>query len=544
MSWLAGITLPSPSPSAGPAIFATNPFSFSFLLSTIVWTPVLWAALLAFWPNPRGRFDRFFYGSTFWVMVLVELGLSLIGYMQFSSFASGLQFEEKLPWLPSFGVTYHLGVDGISIVLLMLNGLVGVAAVLASTGIRVRPRSYFVLVLLTEAALNGLACARDLFLFLLFFAALTVPVALLVAGWAAPGPRRAAAAGRLLVHWGLGTAALLLAVLLIASASGAGTFDLDTIGRAAVSPRVQVVAGILVVLAAATRLPLFPLHGWIGALAEAPAGVAILVAGAASRAGGYLLLRVLDASLVQATSLLAPFIAVLAGVTVLYAGVAAFRSLDVRYIGAYLALVPGAVTALGVSGVTPLSLDGAAFSLFTGGMAAALIVGACAVTAEFALTRDLRFLGGLAGRTPRIFWLLVLAGLGIACLPLTGSFVALLLVLFGSFKGAALGSLLLAAGLVPVAAAVAWLLHRVLIGAAHPDAPTPTDAGLTEAWALGILAGALLWVGIFPGGPKLAGVPFFDPGMTNVVNASVSDLGSPYAPPTPPPAQPRPSPTP
>lgn len=524
--------LPSPSPSGSPGVFAVNPFTFSFLLSTIIWVPVIWAMVLAFLPNPRGRYDRFFYGSTFWVLALVELGLTLIGYMQFSSFSSGLQFEEKLPWLPNFGVTYHVGADGISIVLLLLNGLVGVAAVLASNTIRVRTRSYFVLLLLTESAVNGLACARDLFLLFMFFAAAIVPVGLLVAGWG--GPRRTAAAWRLVVYWGAGALALLAAVLLIVVASGASTFDLDAIGRSAASPRVQVIAGILIVAAVATRLPLFPLHGWTEALAEAPAGVVILIAGATSRSGAYVLIRLLDGSLNDGTRLLAPFVAALAGVTVLFAALAAFRSLDVRRVGAYLALVPGAITVLGASGVTPLSLDGAALSLFTGGMAAALIAGACAVTAEFALARDLRQLGGLAGRTPRLFWLLVLAGLGVACLPLTGSFIALLLILFGSFKGSALGALILAAGLVAAAAAVAWLLYRVLFGAPHPEAPVPVDAGLTETWALGLLAGALLWVGLFPGGPKLAGVPFFDPGMTNVVNATVSELASPYAPPTPP----------
>ncbi len=533
MTWLAGISLPSPSPSGAPGVFATNPFSYSFLLSTIVWVPVLWALVLAFAPNPRGRYDRFFYGSTFWIMLLVEAGLSLIGYMQFSSFSSGLQFEEKLPWLPAFGISYHLGADGISMVVLMLNSLVGVAAVLASSSIRVRPRAYFVLLLLTESAVNGLACARDLFLMWMFFAAAAIPVALLIAGWGTAGPRRGLAASRLLAYWGLGALALLAAVLLLISGSGVDSLDFDAVARTAASPRLQVVAGLLVVAACATRLPLFPLHGWTEALAEAPAGVAIIVAGAAARSGGYVLLRLLDASLNDATRLLAPLVAVLAGFTVVYAALAALRTVDIRRAGAYLAIVPGAVTVLGLSGVTPLSIDGAALSLFTGGMAAGLIAGVCNMTADFALVRDFRLLGGLAGRTPRLYWLLVVAGFGVACIPLTGNFIALLMVLFGSFRVSALGALLLGAGLLLAAGAVAWLLHRVMMGAPHPDAPVPADAGLTETWALGLLAGALLWVGIFPGGPKLAGVPVFDPGMTNVVNAAVSDLASPYAPPAP-----------
>jgi formate hydrogenlyase subunit 3/multisubunit Na+/H+ antiporter MnhD subunit len=107
-------------------------------------------------------------------------------------------------------------------------------------------------------------------------------------------------------------------------------------------------------------------------------------------------------------------------------------------------------------------------------------------------------------------------------------------VFFGSFKGAPAGAFAVAAGLLAAAAAVGWMLHRVLFGAPHPEAPAVHDLPLTETWAIGLLAGALLWVGIFPSGPKLAGVPFFDPGLINVVNGTTSDLFSSYAPPAPP----------
>lgn len=522
-------------PSASPTpvtVFGQNVIGFSFLLSTIIWGPVGWAIVLALVPNPRRRNDRFFYGSSFWVAASV-LGLAVVGYMQFTSFTTGVQYEEKLPWLPALGITYHLGVDGISMVVVLLNTFVGVAAVLASSAIRVRPREYFVLLLLAESAANGVACARDLFVLVLFFAAAAIPVALLVAGWG--GPRRRLAGARLLAYWGVGSVALLLMVLVLATAGNGQGFDLDVLGKLTLAPRVQVVLGVLVVIACATRLPLFPLHGWAReALAEAPAGVAILVAGAVTRSGGYVLLRLLDASLHDGTRLLAPFIAVLAGFTAVWAALAAFRSRDIRVLGAYLAMVPGAVTVLGASGVTPLSLDGAGMSLFAGGVAAALVVGVCAEVAERSLTRDLALIGGLASRAPRLTWLVVLAGIGVMGLPVTGTFVADLLVLFGSARGATAGSFALVLGLLATAAAVGWMLHRVLFGAPHPEVAPPTDIGLTETWAIGLLAGALLWVGIFPSGPKLAGVPFFDPGMINIINGTVSDQFGTYAPAAPP----------
>ncbi len=536
MSFLSAVLLLGvPTPSASPTpvtVFGQNVIGFSFLLSTIVWAPVGWALVLALVPNPRRRNDRFFYGSSFWLMAGV-LALCVVGYMQFQSFTTGVQYEEKLPWLPAFGINYHLGVDGISMVVLILNALVGLAAVLASSSVRSRPREYFVLLLLTEGAVNGVACARDLFVLALFFAGSAVVVALLVAGWG--GPRRGVAGARVFAYWGVGSAVLVLAVFGLAAAAGGQGFDLDVIGKLTLSPRLQVVLGVMVIVACATRLPLVPLHGWAReALAEAPAGVAILVAGAATRTGGYVLLRLLDSTLHDATRLLAPFLAVAAGVTAIWAALAVFRARDIRLLGAYLAVIPGAVTALGEAGVTPLSLDGAGLSLFAGGMAAALVVGVCAEVAARSNTRDLALIGGLAGRAPRLSWLVVLAALSVVGLPLTGTFVAELLVFFGSFKGSMLGALTVAVGLLATAAAAGWMLHRVLFGAPHPEAPLPADLPLTETWGIGILAGALLWVGIFPSGPKLAGVPFFDPGMVNVVNGTVSDQFSIYAPPAPP----------
>jgi NADH-quinone oxidoreductase subunit M len=253
------------------------------------------------------------------------------------------------------------------------------------------------------------------------------------------------------------------------------------------------------------------------------------------RSGGYILIRLLDANLHDGTRVLAPLLAGLAGLTAIWCGLAAFRSRDIRLLAAYLAIIPGCVTVLGAAGVTPLSLDGAVFSLFGGAAAAALITGACAVVAERAETRDLSLLGGLAGRLPRLSWLLVLAGIGVIGLPLTGTFVGELMVFFGAFKISVIGAFGVAAGLVIAGAAVAWMLQRVLFGAPNADAPPASDAPLTETWALAVLAGALIYLGVVPGGPKLAGIPFLDPGVINVINPSVSNIASTYAPPSPPP---------
>ncbi len=525
--WLTTVATPVPSASATPATFGANVIGFSFLLSLLVWGPAVMAAVTAILPEPRPGQPRWFLGIAFWTNA-GALVLMIIGYSQFQAYTSGLQFEENMPWLPALGIGYHLGVDGIGMALLLLNGLVGLAAVIASWDLRERARTYFVLLLLAQSAVNGVVVARDVFVLFLFWAASVVPIAVLVAGYG--GPRRSAAAGRLLAYWGLGTAALLAGAVLLYSAAGSTSFDFDALGKATLSPRVQIVIAALFVVAAATRLPLVPFHSWArDVLSEAPAGVVVIVAGSASRLGGYVLVRLYAGIEHDAARTLAPFLGALAALTVVYAVLAALNTNDVRRLAAYLALIPGGVTVLGVAGLTPLSLDGTVLLLFAGGMAAALLAGSAATLAERAQARSLGLAAGLAGRIPKLSWLLLLGCLAVLGLPFLATWTSGLMVFLGSFRTQPGAAFVVAIGLVIGAAASARLMHRVVFGAPNPDAPVPADASLADAWYLGILVGALLWVGLLPSGPKLFGIPVVDPGLVNIVNTSTADLASTYA---------------
>ena len=527
---------PIPSASPAPVSFGANVIGFSFLLSLVVWAPAVMALVTAIVPEPRTGQRRTFLGIAFWTNAAI-LALVIIGYSQFQAFTTGLQFEEKLPWLPSLGINYHLGVDGIGMVLLLMNGLVGLVAALASWDIRERSRTFFVMLLLTQTAVNGVVASRDLFMVVLFWAASAIPVAVLVAGWG--GPRRSAATGRLLAYWGLGTAALMAGVLVLYAAAGSSDFDLDTLSKSAPSGRLELLIAILFAVAAATRLPLVPFHGWArDVLSETPAGVAVLVAGPASRLGGYVLVRLMAGIEHSAAHTLAPFLGAVAALTVLYAGLAALTTTDVRRLAAYLALIPGGLTVLGVAGLTPLSLVGTVMLLFAGGLAAALMAGSAATLVDRAQARSLGLAAGLAGRIPKLSWLLLLGCLGVLGIPFLATFASGLMVFIGSFRTQPRAAFAVAVGMVVAAAAIARLMQRVAFGAPNPDAPTPADASLADSWYLGILVGALLWVGLVPSGPKLFGVPILDPGVVNIVNTTTADMASSYAP------TPAPTPTP
>ena len=544
--FLLGVSLPSPSPTAQPLQpFGANVITFSFLLSTLIWVPVIAALVIAALPNFRGRHNRTIYLIAFWTNAALLL-LCLVAYNQANLFSPNPQFEENVPWVPAIGAAYHLSADGISIVLLLLGSLIGTVAVLASSGVRDRVREYMALMLLVQGTVNGVLSARDGFVLVLFWIAGVLPVALLLAGWG--GPRRTQAASRFIAYSALGSAALLLAILLLYSNGGGAGFDLDVLFKTGLTPRAQLVVAVLLVVAAATRLPLVPFHGWVrDALAEAPVGVAVLVAGALTRLGGYLLIRVLVAGLHDGARLVAPLLAALAALTVIYAALAAFRNDDIRRLGAYAALVPGGIFALGVAGLTPAAVLGASLQLFAGGLAAAFIVGAVAVVAERAQTRSIGLMGGLAPRMPRLAWLLVLAGLGIIGVPGTLGFLSETLTFFGSFYNQPAASFLVAIGLAIVAVVAAVSIQRILFGQPRPDSPGASDASLSEVWFLGLLAGCIIYFGVLPGGPKLGGtVTLFDQGIVNVMNNATSDFAGVYSPPdksTPAPAAAQPAPT-
>lgn len=541
--------LPSVAPSAGasatpaPSGFGAGVISFSFLLSVLVWVPLLVAVVVAIVPEPRQRNQRRLLGIAFWANLFL-LGLTLIVYSsQFSVFGSGLQFEEDMPWMPLIGASYHLGVTGVGMAMLLLSGIIGVVSCLAAFDLRDRARPFFVLLLVTQGLVNGTIASQDLLLLLMFWGAATVPVALLVAGWGSS--RRTRAAVTLAGYWSLGSAALIVAGgLLVWAGMGMHSLELSDLAQAVPDWRMQIAIAALVLVAAATRLPLVPFHGWAReALAEAHPAVAIVLAGAASRLGGDILMRLYVAVNHDGARLVSRPVLALAALTVIYAALSALRTRDVRRLAAYLALVPGGVTALGIGGLTPVSLDGAGVSLFAGGLAAALIVGASATFAYRANARSLQTATGLASRMPKLAWLMVAGVLAVLCVPFLATFPGAAMAVFGSFATQPVAVFAVLAGLGLAAIAVAWLLYRALFGPSNPDAPAPRDASMTETWYLGILVGVLLWVGLVPGGPKIAGIPLFDPGLVNVVTQATSDLSSNYAPSPPPTPGPSPSPS-
>ncbi len=534
---------PTPTPTPSPLSFGANIVNFSFLLSALVWIPFLTAIVVALLPPPRRGTSRRYLGVAFWINLFL-LVITVIAYSQFSEFSSGLQFNEQVPWLPDVGIQYHLGVTGTGMGMLVLSGLIGVAACLAAYDLRDRQREFFVLLLLTQWAVNGAIAAQDTMLLVFFFTVAAIPLSLLAGGWSVE--RRWRAAGRFAAYWLLGSGALLLAVLLLVVATGGQTFQLIGLSNGSPTWQFQLVVGILVLIACATRLPIVPLHGWVReTLAELPPAVAVILMGAASRIGASVLLDLLVGPVHWAAKELSPVIAGLAALTVVWAAIGAIGTRDLRRLAAYLSMVPGGLTLLGVAGLTPLALQGVQIMLFAGGLAAAVTVGVGLTTADRLQMRNLANLGGMATRLPRLTWLMVGGVVSTLGIPFMATFPALAMIVLGSFYGQPVGTVVVLAALVMAAVACALLLRRVLFGPRLGERPTIRDASISEVWYAGILIAALLWVGILPSGPKVAGISVFDPGFANILSQNTSTISAPYVQTSPAPLPtPTPSPSP
>lgn len=528
------LAVPTPAPPAGGAP-ATTPlgadvFPHSFLLSVTVWVPFLVAALLALLPNPLGKYDRQIRLTGFWVTFGLVLVVG-VNYSQMAAGTGGMQFVERLSWLPVSGVEYHLAADGLSLTALLVGALVMMVGFLAIGSTRRRVQELVVLMLVLLGSVDAVFVARDALLLAAFWTTGALAAAGLVAGSVEDAGWERWRHGYAL-HQLMGAAVLWFAILLWRAGAGGASSDLDSLLQAPLPQNGQVAIAVLIGLASVTRLPLFPFHTWARATwSEAPLATSVVTAGPLAASGGYLLLRLVVGGLPAGLTRLAPYLAAMVVLTAVYAAARMLLTADLRRAAAVAALLPGTLIWLGVAGATPLAIQGSALLVAAGGAGPALVVCAGQVAAVRAQTRSLGLLGGIGVRAPRLAWLVILAAATVILVPGLVTFLAGFEVVAGSARsqglwvGAELGAMFL------FMVTGSRVLYRLVFSPAHPEAPRVSEAGTLELWTLIVLAALVIWVGILPGGPKLFGIPILDPGVVNVVGPAASDLSTRYAPP-------------
>jgi NADH-quinone oxidoreductase subunit M len=469
-------------------------------LTTIIFLPALGAAVIAFIPGLSNRAIRWLSA----VLTFIPLALSIYLFAIFDRASGAIQFEEKLSWIPAINAHYHLGVDGISLPLVILMALLGFLVVLISWKIDLRPREYFAWLLLLETSILGVFCSLDLLLFFLFWEIEVIPMYFLISIWGTG--RKEYSAIKYVIYTLFGSAFMLAGILSLYFATGSlSMVDIARGGMAMVQSVIPVAAIFwLLLIGFAVKLPVFPLHTWLpDAHTDAPTAVSVVLAGALLKMGGYGMIRVCVSIFPDVARQFAIILIVLAVVNVLYGAAITMRQTDLKRLIAYSSVSHMGYVLLGIFALGQVSLVGATMQMFSHGIITGLLFAMAGLVMHNSKERDLRKLGGLARQMPVIAVVFSVAGLASLGLPTTSGFAAEFLVFVGSFTSTAVAGIKLwtilgVLGIVVTAGYILWMLQRVFYGPPLDKFNKVRDADILERVYMFVFVVVIMGVGIYP----------------------------------------------
>ena len=397
------------------------------------------------------------------IATALTFAVSLAVLARFQPGLSGIQFAEHLSWIPQLNIFYHLGVDGLSLPMVVLTALLGLLACLASWSIAERVKEYFVLYLLLEIGMLGTFLSLDLFLFYVFWEVVLVPMYFLIGIWG--GGRREYSAFKFFVYTLSGSLFMLLAIL--ALYFHAHTFDMLALARMghSFSPGFQQLLFLGFFLGFAIKVPIFPFHTWLpDAHVDAPTPISVLLAGILLKMGGYGFFRISYPILPEGAQWFAPAMAVLGTINIVYGAFVAMAQTDFKKLVAYSSVSHMGFVLLGLASLTPEGMNGALLQMFNHGTITAgmfLLVG---VLYDRAHTRQLDAFGGLGAKLPVYSAMLIFFSLASLGLPGLSGFVSEFLALVGTFPIHRVATIVSLIGIVVTAAYTLTVIQRILLG--------------------------------------------------------------------------------
>ncbi|MFN6525841.1 NADH-quinone oxidoreductase subunit M [Nostoc sp. ChiSLP03a] len=433
------------------------------MLSVLILVPLIGAALIGFSPSSiSGKFARkvalvFAIIAFLWTIVLVS---------QFHPGEITQQFAESLPWVDAIGLNYNLGIDGLSLPLLVLNGLLTAIAIYSSDESLQRPKFYYSLILLLSAGVTGAFLAQDLLLFFLFYELELIPLYLLIAIWG--GAKRGYAATKFLIYTAVSGILLLASFLGMVWLSGSSNFALATLNATTLPLATQLLllAGILIGFG--IKIPLVPFHTWLpDAHVEASTPISVLLAGVLLKLGTYGLLRFGMNLLPEAWAYVAPWLAIWAVVSVLYGSSCAIAQSDMKKMVAYSSIGHMGYVLLAAAAATPLSVLGAVMQMISHGLISAMLFLLVGVVYQKAGSRDLAIIKGLLNPErgmPVIGSLMIVGVMASAGIPGMLGFISEFVIYRGSFAVFPVQTLLCMLGTGLTAVYFLLLVNRAFFG--------------------------------------------------------------------------------
>ena len=449
------------------------------MLSLLLLIPLLGAFLLLFWPGQPvpGRMRNVAIA-----VLVAQLLWSLRVMLAFDIHDGGMQLRESLQWVDSIGLDYRLGIDGLSLPLVLMNGALTLVSAVCTRDISQRPRIYFALLLLISGAVNGAFLAENLLLFFLFYELELIPLWLLISVWG--GAERAYAATKFLIFTAVSGMLILGAFLGLALFTGSVDFSLTPIlsERLAMGSQLLLLGALLVGFG--IKIPLVPFHTWLpDAHTQASTPVSVLLAGVLLKLGTYGLLRFCLGLFPEAWALVAPWLAIWAAVSVLYGSLAAIAQRDMKRMVAYSSVGHMGYILLAAAAATPVSLLGAVFQMVSHGLISALLFLLVGIVYRKTGTRDLEVLRGLLNPErglPFTGALMILGVMASAGLPGMAGFISEFLVFRGSIAAYPVATLLCMVGSGLTAVYFLLLVNRAFFGrmAITPPSDPQRDARL------------------------------------------------------------------
>jgi NADH-quinone oxidoreductase subunit M len=481
----------------------------SSLLSLAIWVPIVAGfAVLTTGSDRHAGVARMVALTGAILGFLVTLPL----YTGFDPTARGFQFVQVKPWIEAFNVNYHLGVDGISLLLILLNSLTTVLVVIAGWQvIQERVAQYMAAFLFLSGFMNGVFAALDGLLFYVFFEATLIPMFVVIGLWG--GPNRVYAALKFFLYTLLGSLLALIALIYLYNVSG-GSFSLLDWYEVPLPLPAQILIFLAFFAAFAVKVPMWPVHTWLpDAHVEAPTGGSVVLAAIMLKLGGYGFLRLSLPIVPDASLHLAGFVIALSLVAVVYIGLVALVQSDMKKLIAYSSISHMGFVTLGIFIFNAQGIEGAVIQMVSHGFVSGALFLCVGVLYDRLHSRQIADYGGVVNRMPVFAALFMLFAMANSGLPGTSGFVGEFLVVLGAVKVNFWYAFAAATTLVFGAAYTLWMYKRVIFGAvANEHVAHLRDINLRELLVLGVLAIAVLWMGIYP-------APFAE-----VLHASVDDL--------------------
>jgi len=482
------------------------------ILSVITYLPLVGILLICMIDSKRHDLIRWVAFLTAVVAFLVSLPL----YFMFDSNVWQMQFVENVPWVSQFGISYHMGIDGISLLLVLLTTFLSALAILSTwSAVTERVKGYMISLLFLEVGMTGVFCSLDFFLFYVFWEVMLIPMYFIIGIWG--GPRRIYAAVKFFIYTMSGSVLMLVAILVLYfmyyKATGVLTFDIVSYYNLGLPASAQTWLFLAFFLAFAIKVPMFPFHTWLpDAHVEAPTAGSVILAGVLLKMGTYGFLRFSLPIFPQATVDFVPVVLCLSVIGIIYGALVSLAQSDIKKLVAYSSVSHLGYCMLGMFALNMEGIKGSIIQMINHGLSTGALFLLVGMLYERRHTRLISEYGGIMKVMPIFAGLFLLVAFSSMGVPGFNGFVGELLILIGAFKAALWYGLIATIGLVLGAVYLLWMLKRVAYGDISKDENRKLKdmTGREYAYLLPIIL-FIVWIGVYP-------KPFLDKMDASVVH--------------------------